>query len=209
MRKLLSRLDLTVFWKSFASPRFGEKTWNFRNPRNLTFLVWLKFALIIFDRFSKKFRIATIWRENLEFSKSDKPNFIPTNIHLTVIMILNLNLERLVSYFEFRKPIHDIRVIDFQDNIVTRILVTACLVWLFNSIFRLSVLLWLHRYKLIYRTKDIVCNQYWCFLALFIFQTTLLWYCILIFPSFKTLTCCAVLCIDIRSTAVSTIVGTV
>jgi hypothetical protein len=39
-------------------------------------LVWLKFALIIFDRFSKKFRIATIWRENLEFSKSDKPNFL-------------------------------------------------------------------------------------------------------------------------------------
>jgi hypothetical protein len=32
--------------------------------------------LVIFDRFSKKLRIATIWRENLEFSKSDKPNFL-------------------------------------------------------------------------------------------------------------------------------------
>jgi hypothetical protein len=28
-------------------PRFGEKFWNFRNPSNLTFQVWLKFAQII------------------------------------------------------------------------------------------------------------------------------------------------------------------
>jgi hypothetical protein len=38
---------MTVFRKSCASPRFGEKTWNFRNPSNLTFWVWLKFAQII------------------------------------------------------------------------------------------------------------------------------------------------------------------
>ena len=30
----------------------------------------------MFDHFSKKFRIAAIWRENLEFLKSGKPNFL-------------------------------------------------------------------------------------------------------------------------------------
>ena len=76
----LTWLFSTVFRKSCASPRFGEKTWNFRNPSNLTFWVWLKLALIIIqvrlDRFLKKFRIATIWREILEFSKSEQPNFL-------------------------------------------------------------------------------------------------------------------------------------
>ena len=84
LRKNVIQIRLTIFRKSFASPRFGEKTWNFRNPINLTFQVWLnsrklicaKPNLDIFDHFSKKFRIATIWRQNLEFLKSDKPNFL-------------------------------------------------------------------------------------------------------------------------------------
>jgi hypothetical protein len=76
LHQSLTWLFLTIFRKSCATQRFGEKTWNFRNPSNLTFLVWLKFAQIIFDRFLKKFRIATIRRENLEFSKSEKPNFL-------------------------------------------------------------------------------------------------------------------------------------
>ena len=80
LHQSLTQIFLTIFRKSCASPRFGEKTWNFRNPSNLTFWVRLKLALIIIqvrlDRFLKKFRIATIWREMLEFSKSEQPNFL-------------------------------------------------------------------------------------------------------------------------------------
>ena len=42
LRENVTQIFLTIFRKSFASPRFGEKTWNFRNPRNLTFWVWQK-----------------------------------------------------------------------------------------------------------------------------------------------------------------------
>ena len=82
--------------------------------------------------------------------------------------------------------------------IVGRILKTAaCLGWLFNCIFRLLAILWLQRFKLIYRAKD---NMYPILMFL---SDDVVVNCILAFPSFKTLAFCAVLCVDIRSTTIS------
>ena len=57
-----------------GSTRFGEKTWNFRNPINLTHLGQVRLGQVKKIFFLKNVRIDVIWRENLEFSKSDKPN---------------------------------------------------------------------------------------------------------------------------------------
>ena len=112
LHQSLTQIFSTIFRKSCASPRFGEKTWNFRNPSNLTFWVWLKLALIIIqvrlDRFLKKFRIATIWRENLEFSKSEQPHFlglakISANYYLdqTLMQIYQTQTQLIFTNFFF------------------------------------------------------------------------------------------------------------